>query len=423
LTFKFNLQRFSRVLPLFLLAGVLGFPAVLLAQTCNPVSAQFITSGDDNTYAWVNGVSIGSFPYCGTGSGCVATPVPVPTTVFNEGQSVVLAVETDNINPNLVFSAWALEVNCNGGFEEVISSQSYPFINLYYDPNGAGVGDAACTQGGAVPPPLDGMGNTWNSFVYNPASNPFAETGAPITESPYYAAPISVSGNLIQPISYNASAYTPGSCGILYWRQVLTFPTPTPTSTYTFTSTPTLTPTLTPTYTPSFTPTMTYTPTVTPTPTDTFTPTNTPTHTDTFTPSSTPTKTFTPTSTYTPTNTPTPTATFTPCGYPGLTCTPTPTPPNYDVFNVDRNILNPGQGAVTILVEYSEYPGPFGLWIYNSAGEHIRTLDSKTLNMPVSQTYTWDGTNKYGDKCADGVYLIYLEEPFSKKEARILLIR
>ncbi|HVZ79974.1 MAG TPA: hypothetical protein VHE12_04135 [bacterium] len=213
--------------------------------------------------------------------------------------------------------------------------------------------------------------------------------------------------------------------------------TATPTPTFTATNTATTTPTRTPTHTatPSFTPTMTstYTPSSTPTFTTTTTPTFTPTHTRTptatFTPSSTPTFTTTRTPTRTPTSTATSTATLTPCGYPGNTCTwtptftPTATPYNADIFQVSQNVLRPSGPPVSIYVNYTSYPGDYELRIYNSAGEHIRTLDSRSLSGPVSQWYEWDGKNKYGDPCASGVYIFYLAEPFSLKKRRILLIR
>ncbi len=172
--------------------------------------------------------------------------------------------------------------------------------------------------------------------------------------------------------------------------------------------------------------TCTATPTVTPTPTDTGTPT--PTFTNTFTGTNTPTPTFTSTatptrtSTGTPTSTSTPTATDTPCGYPGYTCTPTPTPAVVDIFYVSKNVFVPSN-PVSIFVEYSLYPGFYELRIYNSAGEHIKTLDSRFLEGPVSQSYLWDGTNKYGDSCASGVYLINLVEPFGTKTKRVLWVK
>ncbi|HTC20965.1 MAG TPA: hypothetical protein VK859_08965, partial [bacterium] len=109
------------------------------------------------------------------------------------------------------------------------------------------------------------------------------------------------------------------------------------------------------------------------------------------------------------------------CGYPGNTCTPTPTPA--DTFYVSQNLFNPANGPVSIFVAYSLYPGNYSLNVYNSAGEHIKTLDSQGLNNPIDRPYFWDGTNKYGDKCASGVYIFYLVEPFGVKIKRILLIR
>jgi len=171
-----------------------------------------------------------------------------------------------------------------------------------------------------------------------------------------------------------------------------------------FISGPTPTPTVTPTST--FTSTATSTPTSTPTRTPTRTPTNTPTHTATA----------------------TPTPTFTPCGYPGNTCTPTETPTptatpyTADIFYVSKNLFTPSN-PVSIFVDYTAYPGQYDLRIYNTAGEHIKTLASRYLSAPVSESYTWDGTNKYNAPCASGVYLFYLIEPFDRKVKKVLLIK
>jgi hypothetical protein len=135
---------------------------------------------------------------------------------------------------------------------------------------------------------------------------------------------------------------------------------------------------------------------------------------------------FTSGPTATPTNSPTPTDTPTPTLSPTPTNTPTVTPtfpPNMDDFQVDKNGFTPPQVSVSITVGYSNFPGNYSLRIYNSAGEHIRTLDNQSLTHPIRQTYVWDGTNKYGDKCASGIYLIALEEPFGRKLRRVLLIR
>lgn len=184
--------------------------------------------------------------------------------------------------------------------------------------------------------------------------------------------------------------------------------TPTPTAT----STPTATPTLTPTFVNSPTPTGTSTVTATSTPSGT--PTLTPTATNSFTATWSPTFTRTPTVTNTPTITNTPTA----------TPTPTATIPDIDIFSISKNVFNAStDGPVSIRVEYTKFPGNYDLKIYNSAGEHIKTLRSTYLTSTVDESYTWDGKNKYGDKCASGIYIFYLEEPFSVKLKRIVLIR
>ncbi len=216
--------------------------------------------------------------------------------------------------------------------------------------------------------------------------------------------------------------------------------TSTPTATRTTTNTPTVTPTPTNTVssTVTSTPTITSTPTQTSSPTATRTPTNTPTvtptPTDTNSPTLTPTPTVTNTSTPTPTPTPTPTMTSTPTVTPTLTNTPTPTVtftptetytpiPYFDAFYIDKNVFNPDQGPVSIFVANSAYPGPYSLKIYNSAGEHIKTLDERYLDYSYVQSYHWDGTNKFNDECASGVYIFKLGEPYATKLKKVILIR
>ena len=151
-----------------------------------------------------------------------------------------------------------------------------------------------------------------------------------------------------------------------------------------------------------------------PTNTATVTPTNSPTNTPTNSPTRTPTATITqtPTITSTPTNSPTQT--------PTVTYTPVP----IDVFYADKNLFSPTTDkAVSITVAYNRFPGEYSLRIYNTAGEHIKTYEARTLTSPVNKTYTWDGTNKNGDACASGVYILYLIEPFDRKIKRILLVR
>ncbi len=187
---------------------------------------------------------------------------------------------------------------------------------------------------------------------------------------------------------------TPTPCG---------WPGNTCTPTLTFTVTPTPTVTLTPVWTSTSTPTKT--PTYSPTPSLTFTPTPTSSPTDTTT------RTFTITVTYTPT----------PCGWPGNTCTATPTP--LDAFYISKNAFLANQEPLTIAVSFPR-TGNFSLKIYNSVGEHIRTLDNKgKVENGFTGFYLWDGKNKHGEDCGSGVYLIYYIEPFKRRLARVILIR
>jgi flagellar hook assembly protein FlgD len=87
------------------------------------------------------------------------------------------------------------------------------------------------------------------------------------------------------------------------------------------------------------------------------------------------------------------------------------------VFNVTID------GEVCINLASGQFPGPMQLKIYNSAGEHIKTLYDKYQNAALPLTViNWDGTNKYGQKVASGVYIIYLEKPYGRLLARLVVI-
>jgi len=204
-------------------------------------------------------------------------------------------------------------------------------------------------------------------------------------------------------------------------------PTPGATNTFTPTATFTATSTFTPIATATFTSTATFTATAsfTSTSTKTFTATAT----STFTATATSTATFTATNTSTSTFTPTITATFTSTNTPTITFTSTSTPTwtataPPDIFYVSKNLLNTSNGgSVSIYVSYPYFPGPFDLWVYNSAGEFIKDLNTTYTTIPIQQSFKWDGTNNAGAKVASGVYLFYLIEPSDRKLKRMLLIR
>jgi hypothetical protein len=207
--------------------------------------------------------------------------------------------------------------------------------------------------------------------------------------------------------------------------------TPTSTSTATHTATGTSTASPTPTWTSSPTAVPTSTNTAIPTALNTSTPTPTSTNTlsptETSTPAGTPpvTSTIAPLRTPTPTLTPPPaTATVTPVNTPINLWTPTPTV-SADLFRISRNVFNETvDGTVEIEISSAQYAGPMSLRIYNSAGEHIRTLFDKTLTQPLPPTMlNWDGTNTYGQKVASGIYIIYLMKPLGVAVGRLVVLR
>jgi len=93
-------------------------------------------------------------------------------------------------------------------------------------------------------------------------------------------------------------------------------------------------------------------------------------------------------------------------------------------FLVCKNVYNVTvDGTVCITIGTGEFPGLMELKIYNSAGEHIKTIFNQYLNGPLPPTtYYWDGTNKYGQKVASGVYIVYLIKPYSRLLARLVVI-
>jgi hypothetical protein len=95
-----------------------------------------------------------------------------------------------------------------------------------------------------------------------------------------------------------------------------------------------------------------------------------------------------------------------------------------EVFQVCKNVYNVTiDPSVCITIGTAEYPGNMELKIYNSAGEHIKTLYNQYLTAPLPPLLiNWDGTNKYGQKVASGVYIIYLIKPEGRLLARLIVI-
>jgi hypothetical protein len=114
---------------------------------------------------------------------------------------------------------------------------------------------------------------------------------------------------------------------------------------------------------------------------------------------------------------------MTPTSTPIHTWTPTATPPA-EIFRVCKNLFNvPIDGQVCIIIGTGHYPGRMSLKIYNSAGEHIITLyDNYLTQALMPTTINWNGTNKYGNNVASGVYILYLIKPDSRLLAKILVL-
>jgi N-acetylneuraminic acid mutarotase len=256
------------------------------------------------------------------------------------------------------------------------------------------------------------MGGVTTTSILNTVQAFDPATNSWVAENPMPAIQEAQAGAVWNNTVYSIGGWQPGfmndnQVGILHCPVVNT---PTNTSTPTFTPSPTFTPTPSPTFTPTNTSAITTTPTLTPT--YTFTPVVT----------------STPTSTAISTPTNTPTATDTPCGFPGDTCTFTPTTTATatiayaDNFLITKNVFNSSQ-PVSMLVQYAPVTGDFNLSVYNTAGELVKVIDASYHGTPTNTWYRWDGTNKAGNPCASGVYIISLTEPFSHKLKKVLYIK
>jgi flagellar hook assembly protein FlgD len=63
------------------------------------------------------------------------------------------------------------------------------------------------------------------------------------------------------------------------------------------------------------------------------------------------------------------------------------------------------------------------LMIYNSAGEKVKTLRSRTFQASRYVTLEWDGTNDQGGAVAGGVYLIRFEGDRHTQSRLLLVLR
>ncbi len=261
----------KKLFALFLLLHATAF----CSSDCRPMGARICVSGDDRTQIWINGAYIGERDYCDGRSGCGPDKLclPVPMDHF-DGPLICLALRTENLNPTSIFTAWELEVDCEGRLPYVFNSQNAleSGSGLYWDPTGGG----SCGTG--APPPSDKNGNSWLLFQYATDSSPFRRNGI-IATTTWSTAQLqsAQTGKTLPFLTWDASAAGSGpkqDCGVLYWHLVAAPPHFLPTYTPTVYLTPflTSTPTPVPTHTHTPRPFYTWTPTRTWTRWPTFTP-------------------------------------------------------------------------------------------------------------------------------------------------------
>ncbi len=185
---------------------------------CIPVAASICASGDDFSTIWVEGVTIGSFPYAGVpGTNDPGNPTcfSVPTNLLTNS-TVCLAVETQNTAPENNYSAWDLDITCSGGSHSEITS-SGTGISVDYVP----VGNPA------APPANDGSGNPWYSPNYSGGAFASTYCSSGVTASTW-ADPLynPTTGTALPFIANNCSGdySTANSAGALFWRQCVSIP-------------------------------------------------------------------------------------------------------------------------------------------------------------------------------------------------------
>jgi flagellar hook assembly protein FlgD len=95
-----------------------------------------------------------------------------------------------------------------------------------------------------------------------------------------------------------------------------------------------------------------------------------------------------------------------------------------DDFWVSRNVSRPGYDnpPVFVRVRLSE-DGICTLKVYNSAGELVKVLYDQQRQYGTYKDIPWDGTNKYGEPVASGVYVIYYTTRYQTRFAKLLMIR
>ena len=138
------------------------------------------------------------------------------------------------------------------------------------------------------------------------------------------------------------------------------------------------------------------------------------------------TATSTPTVTLTSTRTPTPT--MTPSSTIAVSSTPTPlqtmTATPGDEFLVSRNVYRPGYDDPSVFVRIRlSQAGIYSLKVYNSAGELVKVLRDEKIENGAYENVYWDGTNKFNEPVASGVYIINYSTRYQTRLAKLIILR
>jgi flagellar hook assembly protein FlgD len=95
-----------------------------------------------------------------------------------------------------------------------------------------------------------------------------------------------------------------------------------------------------------------------------------------------------------------------------------------DDFWISRNVYRPGydEPAVYAKVRLSN-DGVYSLKVYNSAGELVKVLRDQQIVGGAYEDVSWDGTNKFNEPAASGVYIIYYTTRYKTQMAKLLIVR
>jgi hypothetical protein len=119
---------------------------------------------------------------------------------------------------------------------------------------------------------------------------------------------------------------------------------------------------------------------------------------------------------------------ITPTPTPSPTITPTPTPgviaPNcQDQLHLSQNIYH-FSGPTELNIQASLcVAGFYQVFVYNSAGEKVRTLRDTSTQPAGTENISWDGRNTVGQPVASGVYVIHYSTRWSVHESRLVVLR